>query len=254
MEKDKKENKADTKPKKKRSSQSTKRKMKRDIALVIDFEATCWRGRPPQGMHNEIIEIGITGVDYRTKEIKFKDTILVKPKYSEISAFCTELTSIDQKLIDDEGVDFERACEILVDKFKSRDRIWLSWGEYDKNQIEKDCRLKGVENPFGRTYFNLKPLFSFAFGLSQDLGVSTALDHLGLEFEGNAHRAIDDAYNTARILQKTFIPLMENPKYNKVKGLRKEHEVLDDFISNKFLEEDIDRNVARVLNKNNPQK
>ena len=100
----------------------------------------------------------------------------------------------------------------------------------------------------------MKPLFSFAFGLTQDLGVSTALDHLGLEFEGNAHRAIDDAYNTARILQKTFIPLMENPKYNKAKGLRKEHEVLDDFISNKFSEEDIESNVARVLNKNTPQK
>ena len=254
MERDKKENKVQAKPSKKIVRTGSKRKMKRDIALVVDLEATCWRGSPPKGMYNEIIEIGITGVDYRTKEIKFKDTIIVKPKFSEISAFCTELTSIDQKLIDENGVDFEKACQILRDKFKSRDRIWLSWGEYDKNQIEKDCKLKGVENPFGRTHFNLKPLFSFAFGLTQDLGVSTALDHLGLEFEGSAHRAIDDAYNTAKILQKTFIPLMENPKYNKARGLRKEHEVLDDFISNKFSEEDIDGNVARVLNKNTPQK
>jgi inhibitor of KinA sporulation pathway (predicted exonuclease) len=113
MERDKKGNKIEAKPKKKRSRPGSKRKMKRDIALVIDFEATCWRGRPPKGMYNEIIEIGITGVDYRTKEIKFKDTIIVKPKFSEISAFCTELTSIDQKLIDDEGVEFEEACKIL---------------------------------------------------------------------------------------------------------------------------------------------
>lgn len=254
MERDKKGNKIEAKPKKKRKRSGSKRKMKRDIALVIDFEATCWRGRPPKGMYNEIIEIGITGVDYRTKEIKFKDTIIVKPKFSEISAFCTELTSIDQKLIDDEGVEFEEACKILRDKFKSRDRIWLSWGQYDKNQIEKDCELKGEENPFGRTHFNLKPLFSFAFGLTQDLGVSTALDHLGLEFEGNAHRAIDDAYNTARILQHTFVPLMQNPKYNKAKGLRKEQEVLDDFISSKFSDEDIESNVARVLNKNTPKR
>lgn len=201
---------------------NSKRKMSRDIALVIDLEATCWRGHPPTGMHNEIIEIGISGVDYNTKEITFKDTIIVKPKYSEISKFCTELTSIDQNLIDKEGVSFEKACDILRNKYKSRDRIWLSWGGYDKNQIEKDCNLKGIENPFGRTHINLKPLFSFAFGIKEDLGVSTALNYLGLEFEGNAHRAIDDAYNTAIILQHTFIPLTQNPKYNKVKGLKKE--------------------------------
>jgi len=252
MEKDKKGNKFEDKPKAKKKRPGSKRKMNRDIALVVDLEATCWRGHPPTGMHNEIIEIGISGVDYKTKEIKFKDTILVKPKYSEISAFCTELTSIDQALIDREGVSFEKACQILRDKYKSRDRIWLSWGEYDKNQVERDCKLKGVENPFGRTHFNLKPLFSFAFGIKQDLGVAGALSHLGLEFEGNAHRAIDDAYNTALILQHTFLPLLQNPKYNKAKGLRKEHEILDEFISDKYDEEQLESNVARVINRNTP--
>lgn len=230
----------------------SRRKMIRDIALVVDLEATCWRGHPPTGMHNEIIEIGISGIDYKTKEIVFKDTIIVKPMCSEISAFCTELTSIDQSLIDKEGVSFEKACEILRDKYKSRDRIWLSWGEYDKNQVERDCVLRGVENPFGRTHFNLKPLFSFAFGIKEDLGVAGALKHLGLEFEGNAHRAIDDAYNTALILQHTFIPLLQNPKYNKAKGLKKEYEILDEFINEKYDEKMLDTNVARVINKNTP--
>jgi len=113
MEIDKKGNKLEKKPRKKKNRSGSKRKMKRDIALVIDLEATCWRGRPPEGMYNEIIEIGITGVDYRTKEIKFKDTIVVKPKFSDISEFCTELTSIDQELIDKEGVDFEEALSLI---------------------------------------------------------------------------------------------------------------------------------------------
>lgn len=254
MERDKRGNKVEPKPKKKKKRPGSKRKQNRDIALVIDFEATCWRGHPPTGMYNEIIEIGISGIDYKTKEIRFKDTIIVKPKYSEISKFCTELTSIDQKLIDKEGVSFERACQILRDKFKSRDRIWLSWGDYDKNQIQRDCDLKKVENPFGRVHFNLKPLFSFAFGIKKDLGVAGALEYLGMDFEGNAHRAIDDAYNTAKILQKTFIPLMQNPKYNKAKGLRKEHEILDEFISDKYEEDEIDGNVSRVINKTTPMK
>jgi len=254
MERDKKGNKVEQKPKSKKKRPGSKRKQNRDVALVIDFEATCWRGHPPKGMYNEIIEIGISGVNYKTKEIVFKDTIIVKPEHSEISDFCTELTSIDQELIDKEGVSFDRACQILRDKFRSRDRIWLSWGEYDKNQIQRDCDLKKVENPFGRVHFNLKPLFSFAFGIRQDLGVAGALEHLGMDFEGNAHRAIDDAYNTAKILQKTFIPLMQNPKYNKEDGLKKEHEILNEFISDTFEEERINENVTRLLNKNNPMK
>ena len=252
MDRDKKGIKVENKTKKKKKRPGSKRKRNRDVALVIDFEATCWRGHPPEGMHMEIIEIGVTGVDYKTKEILFKDTILVKPKFSEISAFCTELTSIDQELIDREGVEFDVACKILREKFKSRVRIWLSWGEYDKNQIQKDCNLKKVDNPFGRIHFNLKPLFSFAFGITQDLGVAGALKHLGIEFEGNAHRAIDDAYNTAKILQEVFIPLMQNPKYNKAEGLKKEHEVLETYIEETYKESDIEDNVARVINKTTP--
>ena len=58
-----------------KKSNKGKRKMNRDVALVVDLEATCWRGHPPVGMHKERIEIGRAGIDYKTKEILFKDTI-----------------------------------------------------------------------------------------------------------------------------------------------------------------------------------
>lgn len=237
---------------KKNRKLKSNRKENRDVALVIDFEATCWMGPPPSGMHNEIIEIGIAGVDYKTKEIVFKESILIKPKCSEISSFCTKLTTIDQKLIDEEGVEFEEACNILRTKFKSRDRIWLSWGEYDKNQIQKDCELRGVENPFGRVHFNLKPLFSFAFGITKDLSVSGALEQLNIPFEGTAHRGVDDAFNTAKILQKVFIPLLKDMNYNKEKT-KKEHEVLEEYLIKTYGKNILDNNVSRVINKNTPQ-
>lgn len=228
-----------------------KRSMKRDIVLLIDVEATCWRGRPPIGMYNEIIEIGIAGLDYQTKEIKFKDSIIVKPKYSDISSFCTELTSITQEMVDQEGVSFAEACKILEEKHKSKDRIWMSWGDYDKNQFIRDCELNSVDNPFDRTHFNLCPLFSFAFGINEDLGVSGSLNKLGLEFEGNAHRGVDDAYNIARILQKIFIPLMKDPKYNTPKQ-KTEHEKLIEHLETKYNEQTLQNNIARVINKTTP--
>lgn len=198
-----------------KKTSNRKGKMSRDIALVIDFEATCWNHATPEGMHNEIIEIGISGVDYVTKEIKLRDTIIVKPDFSTISDFCTELTTLTQDYIDEHGVSFEKACEILETKYKSRDRIWLSWGEYDKNIIEANCTLKGIKNPFGRTHINMKPLFSFLYGIKTDLGVSQAMDRLGIEFEGTPHRGGDDAYNIAKILREMTVPLMDNPNYNK---------------------------------------
>jgi len=251
MEKDKKGNRVE-KLKKKKSRPGSKRKSHRDIALVIDLEATCWMGTPPEGMRNEIIEIGIAGVDYKTKEIVFKESILIKPKCSEISEFCTKLTTIDQKLIDKEGIEFEEACKILRTKFKSRDRVYLSWGEYDKTQIQKDCDFRGVENPFGRVHFNLKPLFSFAFGITKDLGVAKALDFLGMDFEGVSHRGIDDAFNTARILKKVFIPLLRDSKYSK-EEVKKEHEILEEYLNETYGKNILDNNISRVINKNTPQ-
>jgi inhibitor of KinA sporulation pathway (predicted exonuclease) len=176
-------------------------KQLRDAVLVIDLEATCWKGQPPEGMYNEIIEIGIAVVDFKTKEVIESESIIVKPKFSEISYFCTELTTITPELIEEQGILFEEACKILKDKFKSQKRLFLSWGKYDYNQIQADCKLHGLDFPMGREHYNLKPLFSLKHGLSHDLGVDTALEHLGLEFEGTHHRGVDDAKNIARILK-----------------------------------------------------
>lgn len=231
-----------------------KGKMSRDIALVIDFEATCWNHKTPDGMHNEIIEIGISGVDYVTKEVVLRDTIIVKPDFSEVSSFCTELTTITQEFLDENGVSFAEACEILETKYKSRDRIWMSWGEYDKNIIEANCELKGIRNPFGRTHINMKPLFSFAFGIKTDLGVAQALDQLGMEFEGTAHRGGDDAYNIAKILKKTFVPLMSNPSYNSREEFKKEHQKTIEYVDKMYKKVDLHNNVTRIINKTTPSK
>lgn len=241
----------------KKASGSKRGKMSRDIALVIDFEATCWNHKTPDGMHNEIIEIGISGVDYVTKEVVLRDTIIVKPDFSEVSDFCTSLTTITQEFLDENGVSFAEACEILETKYKSKDRIWMSWGEYDKNIIASNCELKGIKNPFGRTHINMMPLFSFAFGIKKDLGVAQALEHLGMEFEGTAHRGGDDAYNIAKILKRTFIPLMKNSKYGEEEiegdgevGYKKNIEYVDKM----YKKVDLHNNVTRIINKTTPSK
>jgi inhibitor of KinA sporulation pathway (predicted exonuclease) len=92
-----------------------------DNILIIDLEATCWDDRPPRGQESEIIEIGVCIMDAKTGKISQNEGILVKPQYSKVSPFCTELTSITQKMLDDEGILLEDALDILRAEYDSED-------------------------------------------------------------------------------------------------------------------------------------
>jgi inhibitor of KinA sporulation pathway (predicted exonuclease) len=80
---------------------------------VVDVEATCWDGRPPEGQTNEIIEIGLTVVDLEAVKRVAKHRILVRPARSAVSGFCTELTGLTQAEVDG-GVSFAEACRTLA--------------------------------------------------------------------------------------------------------------------------------------------
>ncbi len=58
-----------------------------DKIVIIDIEATCWEGKPPEGMESDIIEVGACLLDVNTGEISESKGILVKPERSVISLF-----------------------------------------------------------------------------------------------------------------------------------------------------------------------
>ena len=67
--------------------------------LVVDVEATCWQSRqPPPGEQSEIIEIGLCPLDLDCLEPGPVHSILVRPQRSQISPFCTRLTSITPEM------------------------------------------------------------------------------------------------------------------------------------------------------------
>lgn len=86
---------------------------KLDKILVVDIEATCWNGPNPPGMKNDIIEIGICLLDIHTGDITDNRGIIVKPERSEVSEFCTELTTITPEMVTEQGISFKEACAIL---------------------------------------------------------------------------------------------------------------------------------------------
>lgn len=171
-----------------------------DKIIIIDLEATCWQGAVPVGQENEIIEIGLSVLDTITGEISKNQGILVKPQRSQVSLFCTELTTITQQLLDEQGVLFEDAVEMLENQYNPKDYTWASYGQYDLNMLQKQCKKFNVPYPMGNDHINVKTLFADVKGLTKPTGMNGALHILDIPLEGTHHRGVDDAKNIAKIL------------------------------------------------------
>ena len=165
---------------------------------VIDLEATCWEAESPPGEISEIIEIGIVTVNLTTKTLEDTCQHLVIPIESHVSEFCTNLTGHTEKHLRENGVQFCDLVKTLI-RHGTKNRAAAGWGDYDANMVRDQCKDRKVINPFGPTYFNVKALFAMAYGLQRGCGLEKALEILGWQFEGNPHRGVDDAYNTAKI-------------------------------------------------------
>ncbi|HRX86175.1 MAG TPA: 3'-5' exonuclease [Phycisphaerae bacterium] len=170
-----------------------------DEILVVDVESTCWDGPPPPGEMSEIIEIGLCRLDVATLERVEKRSLLIKPVASQVSAFCTNLTTITADMLDDAGT-LADACELLTRHYRTRDRLWASWGDYDRRQFERVCTAQNVAYPFGTSHLNIKSLFATVHHLPREIGLDAACAHAGLPLEGTHHRGADDAWNIAAIL------------------------------------------------------
>lgn len=173
-----------------------------DHILVIDIESTCWDGgMPPKGEANDIIEIGLVPLEVSTGKRLEKRSILVKPERSKVGSFCTQLTTLTQEQVS-AGIRFKDACKLLEDEYHSSERLWASYGDYDRRQFEKQCRDEGVRYPFGPSHLNIKTLCSISRGLNTEIGLPQALALFGLKLEGTHHRGHDDAWNIAALLHE----------------------------------------------------
>jgi inhibitor of KinA sporulation pathway (predicted exonuclease) len=174
--------------------------MKFDQILVIDIECTCWEQPRADGI-SEIIEIGISPIDTKSRNILESRSIIVKPRRSEVSEFCTRLTTLTQEDVDS-GISFKEACEILVNEYRSQKYMWASYGYFDKKEFALQCDRERIEYPFSKAHINIRTLFALKYALVKDIGMAKALKLLGVPLVGTHHRGIDDSRNVAQILSR----------------------------------------------------
>ena len=180
--------------------------MRYDKIIVIDIESTCWKENNSKDI-NEIIEIGICPVETKSGKVLEPESIIVKPTYSTVSEFCTELTTLTQEDVDN-GMSFSDACSILINKYDTRRYVWGSYGNYDRNQFEIQCERENVEYPFSYSHINVKILFALVNSLRGQVGMTDALKILNIPLKGTHHRGGDDAQNIAQILSRILFNIV----------------------------------------------
>lgn len=170
-----------------------------DQIIVIDIECTCWEDQPIESDASEIMEIGLCVVDVQRRERRARESLLVRPTHTRVSPFCTQLTTLTQAQVDT-GRSFAAACQYLAQHYRTRQRTWASYGDYDRRQFARQCQREGVPSPFGPTHLNIKNLFALCFQLTEEVSLARALAHCGQPFTGTPHRGVDDAWHSAGLL------------------------------------------------------
>jgi 3'-5' exoribonuclease 1 len=168
--------------------------------LVIDLEATCDDTGAIPREQTEIIEIGAVLVDAETLAPQEEWQTFICPRlHPRLTPFCTRLTSITQAQVDG-APSFSQGVADLGRFLAGRDALFCSWGDYDRNQLNREASRDGLALPLGAEHLNVKQAFRDRTGDDRKLGVGAALRRVKLAFQGTAHRGIDDARNIARLL------------------------------------------------------
>ncbi|WNJ20207.1 3'-5' exonuclease [Pontibacter sp. G13] len=169
--------------------------------IVFDLEATCWEGATPN--RSEIIEIGAVKFNPAGEKLDEFD-VLIRPQiHPELSAFCTELTTITQAMLEDAPSypEAERAFRQWIGEGPSP-YLLLSWGAYDRKQLHSDAELHQLDSAWIDHHLNLKTAHCKLRNLKRPMGMKRALALEGLDLLGTHHRGIDDARNIGSIFQK----------------------------------------------------
>ncbi len=170
------------------------------MILVIDLEATCCdRGTiTPEAM--EIIELGAAWATPQGEVIATLQRFVRPTERPTLTPFCIGLTHIEQAQIDTAPSWPTVAAELAEFARLHAGQCWGSWGKYDARQIERESARHCLADPLaGLPHQNLKAAFAKRRKIKQ-VGMATALQIVGLELEGEHHRALADARNIARML------------------------------------------------------
>lgn len=178
-----------------------------DYICIIDFEATCEEGNPPEFIH-EIIEFPVVLLNTHTLEIEDTFQQYVRPEINtQLSDFCISLTGITQDQVD--GADtFPQVLKKVIDWMKVKELgtkykyCILTDGSWDMSKfLNIQCRLNRLKYPpFAKKWINIRKSYGNFYKVPRSqTKLTIMLEKLGMDYDGRPHSGLDDSKNIARI-------------------------------------------------------
>lgn len=172
------------------------------IIIDLEFTPTPERIRKITKFRQEIIEIGAVKLNDNYEVIDSFD-ILVRPQYaSGVSPFVRNLTGITNADLRNAPC-FEYAMVEFLEWIGNEQYRVYAWSDTDKRNFINESTYKNCYEDFssllGKHFMDLQLIYQRISKLHK-LSLERALNSLNIEIDGRAHRAVDDAFNTAQIL------------------------------------------------------
>lgn len=174
--------------------------------MIVDFEATCGPG--VSKTQAEIVEVGAVLYSFFTLDVGFEEAPTfhryIKPQIvPKITTFCTKLTGITQAMVD-QAPTFETMIheweQFLTNNDCSADTVVFGcWTDFDIRQLRRELERNEVAFAFPN-WIDLQKAYKIHQKKKAIQSVKKAIEEQGFEFIGQAHSALHDAQNTARLV------------------------------------------------------
>ncbi|XP_077799117.1 3'-5' exoribonuclease 1 isoform X4 [Macaca mulatta] len=149
-----------------------------DYICIIDFEATCEEGNPPEFVH-EIIEFPVVLLNTHTLEIEDTFQQYVRPEINtQLSDFCISLTGITQDQVDRADT-FPQVLKKVIDWMKLKELgtkykySILTDGSWDMSKfLNIQCQLSRLKYPpFAKKWINIRKSYGNFYKLRHSTSV-----------------------------------------------------------------------------------
>lgn len=173
--------------------------------IVFDLE---WNQAAPGKYHAnkklpfEIIEIGAVKLNSDMQEIgRFNE--MVRPKvYKNLNKITGSLVRLEMSQLQ-KARPFPEVVEAFL-SFCGKDYLFCTWGNLDLIELQRNMKFYHM-TPISKEpikFLDVQKLFSLEFeGRKSQHALEYAVDYLKIEKNIPFHRAYDDAYYTARVLE-----------------------------------------------------
>ncbi len=216
--------------------------------VFFDFEMLCSdQGMPYESM--ESIRIGAVKYELGSGSIHFFDRYIKPINNEPLSNFCKELTGIrDIELL------FADSFDVIFKSFLFwvggvKKTQFFSWSKSDLTRLQLDAKNHEIPittiDEISKRYVDFQAVFSRRV-TKNNVSVENALKLYGLDFIGEPHNPMYDAYNTLRI----YFSFINEPERTDI--LMLEHYLLGEPIScmlqiNEKLDECLNKDIKELM-------